>query len=460
MNQADDRWSKGPVRFLALPAEAMAADPASAAALLEQGLEDGAVIALPAPGEQAALAAALSPQAPPGPAVVLGSGGSAGGRRWVQLGVAGLEAAADGLGPWLLEQGLDPATCQWLDPLPLHHVSGLMPWLRARRLGGRLRWLAPALLRDPVALAAACPLPADQPALLSLVPTQLRRLLEHRAGEDWLRGCRVIWVGGAALPEDLADCCRRLELPLSPCYGSSETGAMVTALAPERFLAGESGCGTALPHAQLRIDPATGAVQVRAASLALGEHAAGRFQPLPLDEGWWSSGDLGRWGKAGGLELLGRCDGAINSGGETVFPEQVELRLLAAAREAGLPLRHLLLLAEPDPLWGERLVALVRAERSAPSGVGACDGVPDGDPLGAPDASVGAPDGTTNSAPDGPPDHAHAALIPRLVTLAAALPPSQRPRRWLACPELAPSPLGKWQRGRWRDWLQQRPEGS
>lgn len=460
MNQADDRWTKGPVRFLALPAEAVAADPASAAALLEQALEDGAVIALPAPGEQAALAAALSPQAPPGPAVVLGSGGSAGGRRWVQLGVAGLEAAADGLGPWLLEQGLDPATCQWLDPLPLHHVSGLMPWLRARRLGGRLRWLAPALLRDPVALAAACPLPADQPALLSLVPTQLRRLLEHRAGEDWLRGCRVIWVGGAALPEDLADCCRRLELPLSPCYGSSETGAMVTALAPERFLAGESGCGTALPHAQLRIDPATGAVQVRAASLALGEHAAGRFQPLPLDEGWWSSGDLGRWGKAGGLELLGRCDGAINSGGETVFPEQVELRLLAAAREAGLPLRHLLLLAEPDPLWGERLVALVRAERSAPSGVGACDGVPDGDPLGAPDASVGAPDGTTNSAPDGPPDHAHAALIPPLVTLAAALPPSQRPRRWLACPELAPSPLGKWQRGRWRDWLQQRPEGS
>jgi O-succinylbenzoic acid--CoA ligase len=212
---------------------------------------------------------------------------------------------------------------------------------------------------------------------------------------------------------------------------------MVTALAPARFLAGESGCGTALPHAQLRIDPASGAVQVRATSLALGEHAAGRFQPLPLDEGWWSSGDLGRWGGAGGLELLGRCDGAINSGGETVFPEQVELRLTAAAREAGLPLRHLLLLAEPDPLWGERLVALVRAEGSAPSVVGG----PDGAPLGGPDIP-------------------EAALIPPLAALAAALPPSQRPRRWLACPELAPSPLGKWQRGRWLDWLQQRPEAQ
>ena len=425
MKQADP-WPRGPVRPLALPAEAVAADPASAAALLGQALDDGAVIGLPAPGEEAALMAALAAQAPQGPAVVLGSGGSAGGRRWVQLGVAGLETAADGLGLWLQEQGLDPATCLWLDPLPLHHVSGLMPWLRARRLGGRLRWLAPPLLRDPAALAAACPLPADQPALLSLVPTQLGRLLEHRAGEDWLRGCRVIWVGGAALPQDLADRCRRLELPLSPCYGSSETGAMVTALTPARFLAGESGCGAALPHAQLRIDPASGGVQVRAASLALGEHAAGRFRPLPLDEGWWSSGDLGRWGGAGGLELLGRCDGAINSGGETVFPEQVELRLMAAAREAGLPLRHLLLLAESDPLWGERLVALVRAERSAPH----------------------------------TPDTPEAALIPPLVTLSAALPPSQRPRRWLACPELAPSPLGKWQRGRWRDWLQQRPEAQ
>ena len=51
MNQADDRWTKGPVRSLALPVEAVAADPASAAALLEQALDDGAVIALPAPGD-------------------------------------------------------------------------------------------------------------------------------------------------------------------------------------------------------------------------------------------------------------------------------------------------------------------------------------------------------------------------------------------------------------------------
>ncbi|MFM9109129.1 MAG: AMP-binding protein [Prochlorococcaceae cyanobacterium] len=409
----------GAVRLLPLPPAAAAADPAAAAALLERALAAGEVVALPAPGEEAALAAALATDAPPGPAVVLASGGSAGGRRWVHLPLAGLEAAADGLGRWLEGQGIDPAGCLCLDPLPLHHVSGLMPWLRARRWGARMRWLAPPLLRDPGALALALPLPAGRPVLLSLVPTQLRRLLERPEGAAWLAGCRLIWLGGAALPADLAAEARRLGLPLAPCYGSSETGAMVTALEPERFLSGEEGCGRALPHAAVRIDPLGGAVQVRTASLALGEHGAGRFRPLPLAAGWWSSGDRGRLGPAGGLELLGRLDGAISSGGETVFPEQVELALAAAARAAGLPLRHLLLLAEPDPLWGERLVALVRAE-----------------------------------AADGPGGRAAAeALLPALAALAVQLPPSQRPRRWLACPGLAPSGLGKWRRQHWRHWL-------
>ena len=394
---------------------------AAALPLLQQALANGEVIALPGAGEEAALTAALAADAPAGPAVVLGSGGSSGGRRWMQLDLAALDVAADGLALWLQDQAIDPAACLCLDPLPLHHVSGLMPWLRARRWGARLQPLAPPLLRDPALLAQACPLPSDRPVLVSLVPTQLQRLLEHPQGVAWLADCAVIWVGGAALPAPLADRCRQLGLPVSPCYGSTETGAMVAALPPGRFLAGEGGCGAALPHAQLRLGGGgdSGPVEVNAPSLAVGEHRAGRFMPLPRREGWWRSGDRGRLGGSGSLELLGRLDRAISSGGETVFPEQVERRLLERAVQAGVPLAQLLLLAEPDPLWGERLVALVRA---APH--------PAVDPVAAAEA-----------------------LIAPLAALAAALPPSQRPRRWLACPELAPSALGKWQRHRWQQWL-------
>ena len=104
---------------------------------LEQALAVGELISLAGPGEEQQLAAALAADAPPGPAFVLGSGGSSGGRRWVQLQLAALEAAADGLAHWLQAQAIDPEACLCLDPLPLHHVSGLMPWLRARRWGAR-----------------------------------------------------------------------------------------------------------------------------------------------------------------------------------------------------------------------------------------------------------------------------------------------------------------------------------
>jgi len=406
-------------------------DPAATAAQLEALLAQGLVVGLAAPQEERELVAALGLQAPlqsglsPGPAVVVGSGGSSGARRWVLQPLESLDAALDALAAWLEALGLDPAASLLLNPLPLHHVSGLMPLLRARRWGAELRWLEPALLRDPVRLAQAQPLDPQRPALISLVPTQLQRLVDHPDGLAWLTRCAVIWVGGAALPAALAERCRAAGLPLSPCYGSSETGAMVCALEPARFLAGDPGVGRPLGHAELAIDPGDGAVLIRAASLAAGWWAAGHLHPLPLQDGWWCSGDRGRLGPVG-LELLGRLDGAISSGGETVFPEQVEARLRALAEQAGLPLEALLLLPESDPLWGERLVGLYRPAA----------------------ATTGAP-GANQSVP--------VPLAERLRQLALQLPPSQRPRRWLACAELAPTALGKWQRGRWRAWLMQQP---
>jgi O-succinylbenzoic acid--CoA ligase len=106
-------------------------------------------------------------------------------------------------------------------------------------------------------------------------------------------------------------------------------------------------------------------------------------------------------------------DGAINSGGETVFPDQVQQKLMELARAADLPLVDLMLLDEPDPIWGARLVALVRL----------CDGE---------DLSE---------------------LEPVFVKLAQRLPSCQRPRRWIACPKLERTDAGKFQRSKWIKWL-------
>ncbi|WP_216916184.1 MULTISPECIES: AMP-binding protein [unclassified Synechococcus] len=400
--------------------DAARADPAAAAAHLEQAWERQRLVALAGPGQQGELAAALggAPEelaelARFGAAVVVGSGGSSGGRHWCLQPLAHLQASADASAAWLEGLGLDPASCLHLDPLPLHHVSGLLPLVRARRWGGELRWLAPALLRRPELLPEACPLPAGRPVLLSLVPTQLARLMASPAATAWLAGCALIWVGGAALPAPLAAAARRARLPLAPCYGATETAAMVCALRPQRFLAGVPGCGAPLADVALRLDGATGAVEVRCARLSPGRLVGGRLQPLPLQpDGWWRSGDGGRIGPEG-LELLGRLDGALHSGGETVFPERLEERLQAEAARDGADVEALLLLARPDPEWGERLVALVRPRRQAEG----------------------------------------AELLALLQAITAAWAPAERPRSWHLCPSLAPSAAGKWERGRWQRWL-------
>ena len=357
-----------------------------------------------------------------GPGVVLGSGGSSGaagqGRRWCLQPLAHLEASAAASGEWLQRCGLDPAACVHLNALPLHHVSGLLPLVRCRQWGALHLRLHPTLMRQPARLLEL-PLPDSRPRLLGLVPTQLQRLLASPEGLAWLQGLDLIWVGGAPLGVELAQRARRAGLHLAPCYGATETAAMVCALPPERFLAGEGGCGPALGDVRLRIDPASGAVEIETGRLSPGWLAAGVLQPLPRSaDGWWRSGDGGRLEPAG-LQVLGRLDGALHSGGETVFPEQLEQRLLRLARQGGVALRWVLLLARDDPEWGQRLEALV-----------------------CPDAEAGAP-GQGGADP----------LLTHLAGLCAHWAPAERPRRWHLCPELAPSPLGKWERGRWRAWL-------
>jgi len=348
-----------------------------------------------------------------GPGVLVGGGGSSGRRRWCLQPLSHLRASAAATGTWLAAQGLEPAACLHLNPLPLHHVSGLLPLVRSQQWGCGVQQVEPALLRQPQQAAAALPLPTDRPVLLSLVPTQLQRLMAAAPGLAWLRQMAVIWVGGAPLPAGLAERARRAGLRLAPCYGATETAAMVCALTPDHFLAGASGCGQPLVDVQLQIDAASGAIAVRADRLSPGWLEAGRLQPLPRNgAGWWCSGDGGELGPDG-LLVRGRLDGAIHSGAETVFPEELEERLLVAAALAGLPLQAVLLLPVNDPEWGQRLVALVR-------------------PLAGADPE---------------------ALLAQLATCSQAWPAAERPQRWVACGQLAPTVGGKWQRHCWQQWL-------
>ena len=354
---------------------------------------------------------------PVGPGVVLASGGSSGQTKLCFHPQQHLVGSAEATASWLEGIGVRPSATVVFNPLPLHHISGLMAWWRSRQWGANHIWLSPELMKQPDALlhcSERMAVGGEISALLSLVPTQLARLIDHAQGRFWLRQFSVIWIGGAPISAALAYQAREAGLRLSPCYGATETAAMVTAQSPQAFLASEGGSGSPLMDVELRLGH-QGALQVRCPRLAVASWCRDRPDRLSMlvdSQRWWTSGDLAALSGDGTtlcLNVLGRRDGAILSGGETVFPERLEDRLRSAARELGLPLQEVLIVGVSDSTWGQALVALVRSTR--------------------PDQQV--------------------QLLRAMPDLCSKWSAAERPKRWLACVDLEVNHAGKWERLKW-----------
>jgi o-succinylbenzoate---CoA ligase len=212
--------------------------------------------------------------------------------------------------------------------LPLNHVSGLMQLWRSITTNGHF--------------TTKQEVPGS---FISLVPTQLQRWLPDRS--DWLRSFRTVIIGGAPAAANLLAEARAAQIPLSPSYGATETAAMVAALPVVDFLAGAMGCGYCLPHADLRIQPDTGRIEIKSPSLMLGY-----YPNLRAPQEYWLTDDLGEFDESRNLQIIGRESQKIISGGEKIFPEQVEAAILAT----GL-VKDVCVLGIPDAEWGDRVVA-------------------------------------------------------------------------------------------------------
>ncbi|MEM1425305.1 MAG: AMP-binding protein, partial [Cyanobacteria bacterium P01_H01_bin.130] len=202
---------------------------------------------------------------------------------------------------------------------------------------------------------------------ISLVPTQLARLLEQPQAIAWLRQFRVILVGGAPAWPDLLERSRQARLPLAPTYGMTETAAQVATLKPQAFLKGYAGVGRPLPHVILHLTPqAAEPIRLSTSALAVGYWPGTAIAPdSPSHPPFqWMTGDLGRLDEAGYLSILGRRDDTILSGGENVMPQEVEAAILATGWAADVCVVGL-----PDPEWGQRVAALwvPRTDNKIPS---------------------------------------------------------------------------------------------
>lgn len=282
--------------------------------------------------------------------IMIPTGGSSGKIRFAMHTWETLIAAVYGF-----QQFFEVESINYCCILPLYHVSGLMQFFRAGFTGGRLYISSfQELLKDLESNFISLDF---SNYFLSLVPTQLQQLLQIPSAIPWLQQFKAVLIGGGPTWPDLLEQARALKIPLAPTYGMTETAAQIATLNPSAFLTGKSGY-TVLPHARIRIcNPAgeplsegqTGKITVETPALALGYYPE-RFKDDPPhlitdDLGW-----LDAWGT---LHLVGRSSEKIITGGENVFPIEVE----AAIRQTGL-VRDVCVLGLPDRQWGEVVTAV------------------------------------------------------------------------------------------------------
>jgi o-succinylbenzoate---CoA ligase len=260
--------------------------------------------------------------------VVIATSGSTGVPKGVELSAAALTASAAAS---LRRIGAGPGE-RWLCCLPTFHIAGLGVLVRSLISG-----------TDPVIVPSVSPavLSRSRCAHVSLVPTQLRRLLDAGAGPGQVQ---TVLLGGAAAPDSLLTEARQAGWRVFTTYGMSETCG---------------GCvynGLPLDGVAVRTNR-QGRLMIRGPVL----FSRYRLQPeqtaTVLADGWFRTADLGAVADDGRVLVRGRADDVINSGGEKIVPGEVEAVLGTSDGVADV-----VVVGVPDPEWGEAVTAFVVAE--------------------------------------------------------------------------------------------------
>lgn len=206
---------------------------------------------------------------------------------------------------------------RWLLSLPLYHVAGMGILFRCLSSGATICVSEEKNLVEAIS--------EFQPTHLSLVSTQLHRVLEQWKARPSI--LKAVLLGGSAIPAALIEKAYTLGLPLFTSYGSTEMASQVTTTRPNDSLERLLSSGRLLIYRNLRIDK-TGEILVRGDTLFKGYVEKDSPQPQRDANGWFHTGDLGEIDDQGYLHILGRKDNMFISGGENIHPEEIEREIL------------------------------------------------------------------------------------------------------------------------------------
>ncbi len=205
---------------------------------------------------------------------------------------------------------------RWLLVLPVFHVGGLAILFRSFIAGGSF-----VIARDRRDLAKY--IEQYNITHLSLVPTQLYRLLISGISLKRYRRLKAVLLGGDKVPAHLIAKAIKYSLPVFTTYGSTEMSSQITTTQPGQSVSGLKTSGKLLKYREIKIDK-NGEILVRGKTLFKGYFTKNRVVPDRDVTGWFSTGDIGSMDKNGYLTVQGRQDNMFISGGENIHPEEIE----------------------------------------------------------------------------------------------------------------------------------------
>jgi o-succinylbenzoate---CoA ligase len=251
----------------------------------------------------------------------------------------------------------------WLACMPLFHIGGLAILFRSVING-----ISVILHEKFDAQAVNKAIKEERVTLISVVALMLQRMLAALDDEGnhacYPATLRCVLLGGGPVSRSLLEDCVARGIPVSQSYGLTESCAYVTILEPADALRKIGSAGCPLSHVQLQIvnergqnaragEP--GVICLKGPSITRGYDHRPTATELVIHDGWLSTGDIGYLDEDGYLYVLDRRDDLIISGGENVYPAEIESILLSHPDivDAGV-------CGQPDAEWGQVPVAFVQ----------------------------------------------------------------------------------------------------
>ncbi|GAB3047459.1 o-succinylbenzoate--CoA ligase [Virgibacillus ainsalahensis] len=247
---------------------------------------------------------------------------------------------------------------KWLCALPIFHVGGISIFIKSAIYGMPVYLLEKFdeyIVHEAIITRGV--------TIVSVVTVMVQRLMNILGDDRYPVTFRCMLLGGGPAPRPLLEKAKSKNIPVFQSYGMTETSSQIVTLSPADALEKIGSAGKPLVPAQLKInntkkDDSIGEIFVKGPMVTNGYYKNKDATEKSLTDGWLATGDLGYLDEDGFLYVVDRRKDLIISGGENIYPSEIESVLsgMDQIKEVGVA-------GKSDDTWGKVPIAFIVKNR-------------------------------------------------------------------------------------------------